>query len=368
MDATTATTCQTEGTLASLIIRSVGRPELAEALAAAGMQNYRNLEIIVVDATGGMHPPIKDRSGNHPVRFVAGTTRRSRPVAANAGLDAAAGEFIGFLDDDDMLLPEHVGGLVAALEAAPVHAVAFSLSREVQAGGRVRLVGNPRISHLVLLEQCFFPPCAALFRRRLLAHCRFDEALEAGEDWDFWLQVAQHTEFLYVAQETAIYRADRGRSAMTALDASGASEAEAWRARVRSKWRPLYESLVRELDKAFAQALACAQRADYAQAAVQAGRIIERDPWHAGARNLRGTVAALRGDFAAAAGDFDVAVTVNPDDSVSLFNLAQALERMGRAQQAKALYQKVLAFDPAHAHARSRAAALQSLTAKGQLP
>jgi glycosyltransferase involved in cell wall biosynthesis len=201
---------------ASLIVRSVGRPELAEALASAGAQTWPDVEIVVVDAVGGRHPPVPDRVGAHPVIFVAGTSRRSRPIAANAGLDVASGDYLGFLDDDDILLPNHIFRLAAVLDSDPTCGLAFSATREIRPGGEVLHVGHDRFSRLTLMDSCFFPPCAALFRHSLLNRCRFDQSLDAAEDWDFWLQASACTPFRFVPEETAIYRADRGRSAMTA--------------------------------------------------------------------------------------------------------------------------------------------------------
>lgn len=341
----------------SLIVRSMDRPELAEALASAGAQTHEALDIIVVDATGGRHRGVASRCGMHPVSFVRGTVPRKRPVAANAGLDAASGDYVGLLDDDDALLPDHVARLVAALEAEPEIGLAFCRATEIREGGEVRGVGHSRVSLLTLIEQCFFPPCAALFRRSLLGACRFDESLDEAEDWDFWIQVAQRTSFRFIAQDTAIYRADRGRSAMsTGLSAA----ADRWREAVRSKWAPVRDALVREVDAAFERALACAGQGDHTAAVMHAATAIALYPFHAGALNLRGTLHAIRGEIEAARADFAEAVAADPDDPASLFNLAQAYQQLGKTGDAAALYCRVLAHDPAHAHASARLAALDS--------
>jgi hypothetical protein len=312
--------------------------------------------VVVVDATGGAHPGVGSSCGTFPVTFVPGSVPRNRPCAANAGLDAARGDYLGFLDDDDAIAPEHIAGLVHALASSPRHRLAFSAARQRTPSGDVLHIGNARISQLVLLERCFFPIHVALFRRELVACCRFDETLDVCEDWDFWLQLAAHTRFLFHPQETAIYRADLGRSAAPPGAEPAHDAKEPYRARIRAKWADVRRRLIDELERDFERALALAQ-AGNASAAEALGRdVIERYPYHVGALNLCGTLCAQRGAFQAAARDFDAAVRAAPDDTASLFNLGQAVERLRGAAAARSLYVRVLELDPAHRHARARLA------------
>ena len=208
---------------------------------------------------------------------------------------------------------------------------------------------------LTLIEECFFPPCAALFRRSLLAYCRFDEAFDQAEDWDFWIQAAQRTAFRFVAQDTAIYRADRGRSAMSTGEHS---LADRWREAVRAKWSATRRMLVAQVDEAFERTLACLERGEMDKATRSADEVLALHPFHAGALNIRGTSRAMRGELLAAYADFSAAVDSAPVDPASLFNLAQANQRLDRKADAAALYHRVLAIDPSHPHARARLAAL----------
>ena len=92
-----------------------------------------------------------------------------------------------------------------------------------------------------------------------------------------------------------------------------------------------------------------------AESAVEA--VLLRHPFHVGALNLRGTLKAQRGDFLGAAQAFSLAVSEAPGEPASLFNLAQALDRLGRNSEAQALYRRTLEVEPTHPHARARLAA-----------
>src|SRR6187401_2428409 len=88
-------------TAVSIIVRSMGRPHLADAVESILRQDYSPVEVIVVDATGGHHPPLPPHWIARGVRRVDLGRPLPRPQAVNAGLDAATGAMIGFLDDDD---------------------------------------------------------------------------------------------------------------------------------------------------------------------------------------------------------------------------------------------------------------------------
>ena len=344
--------------LVSIIVRSMGRPELAEALASVARQRYHDIEVVLVAASGSEHPKPPAAAGRFEIVYVPGERRRPRPVAANAGLDAARGAYIGFLDDDDTLTPEHVSGLVAALEASPAHALAFAAAVEVRPGGVTWHVGHMLISRLALLEQCFFPPCAALFRRELLAQCRFDETLDAAEDWDFWLQAARHTEFLFVRQESAIYRADRGRSVMSLENAAAGDEAQRWNNTVLRKWAGERAAVAREVDARYMMALGHLERSEIALAEAAVDDTLRAYPYHVGALRLRGAWRAQRGDYEAAVSDLDLAAHCRPNDPELWFQLAEVWGRQRVPAKAQEFYRRVLALDPMHVRAHSRLAEL----------
>ncbi|MFA6310834.1 MAG: PIG-L family deacetylase [Sterolibacterium sp.] len=196
--------------LVSVIVRSMDRATLGEALDSLALQTYDNLEVVVVNAKGGQHRDPGEHCGRFPLRIVnQGGTPLTRPQAGNAGLDAAQGQYLSLLDDDDTLDPDHLSHLVAALQSEAGAIVAYAGVRCIDrsAGGRTvsRIFGEQVDSTAQLLAGNFIPIHAPLFPRHLLTHARFDETLETYEDWDFWLQLMQVARFVYVNRVTATY-------------------------------------------------------------------------------------------------------------------------------------------------------------------
>jgi len=219
--------------LVSVIVRTMGRRECAQALDSIALQTYPNIEVVLVEATGNPAPPAIERCGRHLVRHVRPGQPLARSAAGNAGLAAATGEHLIFLDEDDVFQPDHIARLVVALREAPASDAACA---GVAVQGKDGLVDtyDGDIDFAGMLAWNRLPIHAVLFRRRLLEHCRLDETLDLYEDWDFWLQVASRTRFARVPGVSAIYRAGLGQSKVS--DERDAHARAVTRDGIRAKW------------------------------------------------------------------------------------------------------------------------------------
>lgn len=96
-----------EAPLVSVLVRSMDREYLSEALDSVALQTYAAIEVVVV-AVAPRHRPIPARCGPFAVRLVETDTPLPRSKAANKALNCARGEYLIFLDDDDWLMPSHI--------------------------------------------------------------------------------------------------------------------------------------------------------------------------------------------------------------------------------------------------------------------
>ena len=201
----------------SVIIPTYNRVDLiAQAIDSVLAQAYPQTEIIVADDgstddTAAVVGVYDDR-----VRYLA-LPHRGQPAATrNAGIRAATGDLLAFLDSDDLFLPNKLAVQVAALtqnQAAGVvysNGVYFRTTPDAPLG-RV-LDGLPAPSGWVfgqLLVGNFLAPPVVLIRRAALdAVGLFDESPElfAVEDYDLWLRLAAHMPFVYVPGDVAAIR------------------------------------------------------------------------------------------------------------------------------------------------------------------
>lgn len=213
--------------LVTLVMRTVGgRPrEIRRALASAAGNSWRPLEVVVVfqGHEGAEWDDIQRLPGELaplPVRALrnAGTGDR-RAENLNRGWAEGAGRYLGFLDDDDTLQPQHVALLVQAMQATG-RTWAYSqvvLRKEDDALavlGETRPFKRHRFSLRDLWNENFLPIHSLLIDRERLAPALrerpFCEDLDRSEDWDFLLRLAFHHEPAVVEAFTCTYHVSTG--------------------------------------------------------------------------------------------------------------------------------------------------------------
>lgn len=125
--------------LVSTIIPVFNRPaQLREAVQSVLDQDYRPIEVIIVDdgSTDDTFATAQALASAYPGIVRAVTKSNGGPgLAREHGRVLAQGEFIQYLDSDDVLLPGKLTAQVAALRDAPEAGVAYGLTRFRQTNG-----------------------------------------------------------------------------------------------------------------------------------------------------------------------------------------------------------------------------------------
>lgn len=204
--------------LVSVIIRTCNRPHVLEnALESVRKQTHKKIEIVVVeDGINLSEKMIKQKFADLDIKYRATNKKCGRTVTGNIGLQMASGQYLNFLDDDDVLYPRHIEILLKELEKGPFLA-AYSIAEESQI---VKISDKPykvkekrRIirykqpfNALLLYSFNYLPIQSVLFKRCLYEKCGgFDEKLDVLEDWDLWVRYSTKGAFSFVPEITSKY-------------------------------------------------------------------------------------------------------------------------------------------------------------------
>ncbi|MGE8224562.1 MAG: glycosyltransferase [Stenotrophomonas sp.] len=209
----------------SVILTTWNRPALLDnALASIRAQTLRDFEVILVNDCGS---PVEHLHANtdFPLTYLR-LARNGGPAAArNAAHRLARGQYLVYLDDDDLYLPGHLQALADAIRKHPgevVYSNALFVTEQISDGKREVLAEERRYphgsySHERLSIDNYIPVNTFAWPRALAAQVGgFDERLEGLEDWDFLLRLAANVPFHHIHQETVQVRmradADERRS------------------------------------------------------------------------------------------------------------------------------------------------------------
>jgi GT2 family glycosyltransferase len=204
----------------SILIRTHKRPSwLREALNSALAQTHKNIEVIVVeDGQDTARSIIESEYAQHSnIKYHATGTAVGRSAAGNIALGMASGDWLNFLDDDDLLYPDHVQTLLQdalAQKLPAVYGVAWEQPTDLQSleplvyqeSAPFHRYMTP-FSHLELWRSNFMPIQTVLFHRKLYErHGGFETDMDQLEDWNLWTRYALADRFAIVDKTTSVYR------------------------------------------------------------------------------------------------------------------------------------------------------------------
>lgn len=203
----------------SVLLPTYNREDLLQrAMASVLAQTYTDFELIVIDDGSNSATAATVRSFEDERIVYLRQSHRGVSAAENSGLAAARGAFIAFQDDDDEWLPEKLQVQVTAIEQAPQQVGVVYTGRWMVQDGRqtygpslkiLRLAGD--IHAQLVRRETYVPLVCALVRRECFAAVgHFDETLPTSNDYDLWIRMSQHYQFLYIPQALAVVHATAG--------------------------------------------------------------------------------------------------------------------------------------------------------------
>jgi len=203
----------------SVIIPTYNRAHIVgEAIESVLAQTYQDFEIIVVDdaSTDNTREVLAGYAAHHPdkIRVIYRETNGGAGAARNDGIRASKGEYISFLDSDDLYLPHRLQVAVDALDANPSFGGAYADLRRVAPDGAVlsSWLGEAghRASGWIFKQQLTRGGVATdtmTVRRQCFGEVGlFDESLRRCQDGHMALRLTHRYPFLCIPEVVAVWR------------------------------------------------------------------------------------------------------------------------------------------------------------------
>lgn len=197
----------------SVIIPTYNRANLiGRAINSVLNQTYRDFEVIVVDDastdnTLGVIEQIKDDR----IKVIKHKLNAGAAISRNTGVNASKGDYIAFLDDDDIWQPTKIEKHIRVFQiSGPNVGVVYSSLKQL-VGGTEKLIPDARVKKKEgyilkeLLKGNFIGTPASVIRKGCLEKSGgFDESLPKFQDWELWLRIARCYEFKYIPEPLLI--------------------------------------------------------------------------------------------------------------------------------------------------------------------
>ena len=198
--------------LVSVIIPTFNRGYcLEESIRSVLEQSFIDFELVVVD--DGSTDNTSELVRRFPAVKLIRLEEKNRGVsfARNRGVVEAQGDWVGFLDSDDLWEQGKLATQVKWIERHPDLQIVYTDEIWIRNGVRV----NPMNKHRkysgdifrYCLPLCIVSPSSVLLRAKVLSEVGgFDESMPVCEDYDLWLRVAKRYPFHFIEEKLIVKR------------------------------------------------------------------------------------------------------------------------------------------------------------------
>jgi glycosyltransferase involved in cell wall biosynthesis len=205
----------------SVVIPTYNRAKLiVRAVQSVLSQTYPEIEVIVVDdaSTDETQFVIESlQQTDHRVRYLQHSTNRGSQAARNTGIKAAVGKYVAFLDSDDEWLPQKIASQIKLFSdrSKKIGAV-YCGSRKISTNGETIFEYIPKYRGMILrnaLENWLTDINTLLILREVLEKIRcLDEKIQAFQEWDLCIRLAQVCKIDFVPQCLTLYHQHPGQT------------------------------------------------------------------------------------------------------------------------------------------------------------
>ncbi|RBP58082.1 GT2 family glycosyltransferase [Alkalibaculum bacchi] len=174
---------------------------LGRAIKSAQEQTIKDIEIIVVSdgSTDGTDDYMKKNFNNdHRIKYISYNPSRNGNYARNKGIEASIGDYVAFLDDDDIWEKDKLEKQLNVIKADNRIGLVYTGLTSIYVNEGYSYVVKPElegdISKDILMKNYIGTTSTVMVKKEIFAKSgMFDENLMALQDYDLWIRICQYT-------------------------------------------------------------------------------------------------------------------------------------------------------------------------------
>ena len=189
-----------------------GEKTIQETIESVLGQTFVDFELIIID-DGSSDRTVEIINKNLDSRIkLYSYPNQGLSVSRNRGIQRSQGDYISFIDADDLWTKNKLAAQHQALQNIPTAAVAYSGTSRIDESSKILYdiplakIRGKVYSYLLLRDIIGSGSNPLIQRQALLATGKFNESLQAAEDWDMWIKLSAKYEFIDVPEHQVLYR------------------------------------------------------------------------------------------------------------------------------------------------------------------
>lgn len=193
---------------------------LKKAIDSVLAQTYHNFELIIInDGSDDGSESIVNSYSDERIIYEKNSENRRLAYSRNRGLELATGDYIGFFDADDIMMPDKMEKQIRYFKEHRDVTLISGGYKYMDADGNVEDAvivpeyrNNEQIRAYMLYRNCIACAGATLFHRSIIEkyNIRFDETNMASEDYRFWIDMLPYANAVNLEDCFFCYRVNHG--------------------------------------------------------------------------------------------------------------------------------------------------------------
>ncbi|MEL7069004.1 MAG: glycosyltransferase family A protein [Cyanobacteria bacterium J06581_3] len=191
---------------------------LPDAVESALEQTFGDIEVIIVNDGSSDNTEQWVLSQSDPRIILISQENLGKSAARNRGIAASKGEYIAFLDADDLWETTKLEKQVRCLESAPDVGLVYTWTALADESGQPtgRILASPAEGNVwkpLMLKNILACGSTPMVRRQCFEVAGlFSSDLPLAQDWDMWIRIAARYEFALIKQPLVRYRKHTGNT------------------------------------------------------------------------------------------------------------------------------------------------------------